>query len=102
MDEEYIYDIEDTGKNYVMQLRKYHLWSHLNQKVSVLLRVFLMYLEIFVQNGKQSMYFLNEDVYRDNKEVSSEMQTICFPMLPPVIMDWNAAGKKKKLGYLKT
>lgn len=60
------------------------------------LKGFLMYLEIFVQNGKQSVYFLNEDVYRDNKEVSSEMQTICFPMLPPVIMDWNAAGKKKK------
>jgi hypothetical protein len=37
----------------------------------------------------------------DYKEVSSEMQTICFPMLPPVIMDWKAAGKKKILGYMK-
>ena len=36
------------------------------------------------------------DVYRDYKEVSSEMQTICFPVLPPVIMDWNAAGKTEK------
>lgn len=55
-----------------------------------------MYLEIFQQNGKKSMYFLDEDVYGDYKEVSPEMQTICFPMLPPVIMDWNAATKKKK------
>ena len=55
-----------------------------------------MYREIFQQNGKKSMYFLDEDVYGDYKEVSPEMQTICFPMLPPVIMDWNAAGKKKK------
>lgn len=49
-----------------------------------------------MQNGKKSMYFLDEDVYRDYKEVSSEMQTICFPVLPPVIMDWNAAGKTEK------
>ena len=62
-----------------------------------------MYLEIFQQNGKKSMYFLDEDVYGDYKEVSPEMQTICFPMLPPVIMDWNAAGKKKKKrSYLTT
>lgn len=62
-----------------------------------------MYCEIFQQNGKKSMYFLDEDVYGDYKEVSPEMQTICFPMLPPVIMDWNAAGKKKKKrSYLTT
>lgn len=78
--------------NYVVQLRKYHLLSHLKQKLSILLRVFfLMDLEIFQQNGKKSMYFLDEDVYGDYKEVSPEMQTICFPMLPPVITDWNAA-----------
>lgn len=83
--------------NYVVQLRKYHLLSHLKQKQSILLRgFFLIYLEIFQQNGKKSMYFLDEDVYGGYKEVSPEMQTICFPMLPPVIMDWNAAGKKKK------
>lgn len=44
--------------------------------------------------------FLDKDVYTDYKEVSSEMQTICFPMLPPVIMNWNATGKKK-ISYLK-
>lgn len=49
---------------------------------------------------KRNLYFPDEDIYRDYKEVFSEMQTICFPMLPPVIMDWNAAGKKK-IGYLK-
>lgn len=45
---------------------------------------------------ERNLYFLDEGVYRDCKEVSSEMQTICFPILPPVIMDWNAARKKKQ------
>lgn len=49
----------------------------------------------------RNLYFPDEDVYRDCKEVSSEMQTICFPILPPVIMDWNAARKKNKTNYLK-
>lgn len=61
-----------------------------------MLRFFKCILKIFVQNGKKSVYFLDEDAYTDYTEVSSEMQTICFPMLPPVIMDWNAARKKKK------
>lgn len=52
---------------------------------------------------KETCYLLDKNIYRDYKEVSSEMQTICFPTLPPVIMDWNAARKEKKnLGYLKT
>lgn len=47
-----------------------------------------------MQNGKE-IYDCLEDIYSNYKEISSEMQTICFPMLPPVIMDWNAAGKRE-------
>lgn len=61
-----------------------------------------MYLENLLQNGNKSVYFLDEDIYRDYKEVYSGLQTDCFPMLPPVITDCNAARKKKKLDYLKT
>lgn len=50
----------------------------------------------FLYKMERNLYFFDEDVYRDCKEVSSEMHTICFPILPPVIMDTNAARKKKQ------
>lgn len=45
-------------------------------------------LRIFVGSEKWRASLMK--THQDYREESSEMQTICFPTLPPVIMDWNA------------
>lgn len=70
----------------VIQQRKYYhtrIKNYLYRKI-----IFKCMLRSFVGSEKWRASLMK--THQDYREESSEMQTICFPTLPPVIMDWNA------------